>query len=77
MAATDKNTIFKYDCFLSPKQYNKIKKIRKEMPDLTIDIVNQDGLYWIVSVSLSESLTKEEIHKYIAVLLNAALTTEI
>jgi hypothetical protein len=49
----------------------------KQMPQLTVDIINQDAYYWIVSIKLNEDITTEEVHRHIAVLLNAALTTEI
>lgn len=69
-----KYTMFSYDCHLSRKQYLKLKEIAKQMPKLTIDIINQDAYYWIVSIKLNEDITMDEIHRHIAVLLNAALT---
>lgn len=73
----NKYTIFSYDCHLNRRQYLRLKEIGKQMPKLTIDIVNQDAYYWIVSIKLNEDITTEEVHRHIAVLLNAALTTGI
>lgn len=73
----NKYTIFSYDWYLNRRQYLRLKDIAKQMPQLTIDIVNQDAYYWIVSIKLNEDITTEEIHSYIAVLMNAALTIGI
>jgi len=70
----NKYTIFSYDWYLNRRQYLRLKDIAKQMPQLTIDIVNQDAYYWVVSLKLNEDITTEEIHRYLAVLMNAALT---